>query len=1074
MEGGIAANIEAEPEALLAARLVEHAASESAGLIHIARSETRAARLHRAAIALAPDFHPVLLPAWDCLPYDRISPSREVMGLRMAAVHRLAERARAPVLAIASVDAAMQRLPPPSSWTSITLRAGEKLDVEAVAHELKRLGYALEEDVADQPGEAAIRGAVLDVFPAASPVPYRVEHAEGRIAEIRAYDPLTQRSRESVAELSLGPASELAPPTDEDSAHAPGSEHRLAAVTPGLVSLFDLLPDALLVLDPEVAALRAQRLDDLREAFDGVMALGGRNGRTVSPPAELHLDDAAWQEIERTRGVIRLEPAPDEPAGALPRLSLASLPGFLREQIAAGMRVGIAGPSGPRRAVLRAVGRRLGTEPMQVAGWLALRDAPPGTVGLLAGAVDAGFVGEDAVLIAPADVLGSAVQSRPAQALGAFAATLAPGDAVIHVDHGMGALRGIETIEQADCLRLAYHGDTTLLVPADEIGRVWRYGAEAGSVSLDRLNSENWAKRRAEIERDIAATAARLVGLVRARELATAPVMRAKRDAYDRFAARFPFTPTLDQEDAIEAVRHDLASGRPMDRLICGDVGYGKTEIALRAAAIAIMAGYQVALAAPTTVLARQHLITFRRRFAALGVRIAGLSRLTSAADARQTRAGLADGSIGLVIGTHALTGKGVRFNKLGLLIVDEEQRFGVRQKRALRRLGEGVHGLTLTATPIPRTLQAALAGLQQLSVLTTPPARRQPVRTIRMEFDPVVVGQALQREARRGGQSFVVCPRIEDIAPMREQLAKLVPQLDIVEVHGGMPAEAMDEAMVRFAEGDGDVLLATNIVEAGLDVPRANTMLIWRPDRFGLAQLHQLRGRVGRSRLRGTVYLLTEPGAALTPTADKRLDALVGHDRLGAGFAISARDLDFRGAGDLLGEDQAGHVKLIGVDLYRHMLRRALAIAAGGAPEQEWTPDITLDLPAFVPTEYVQDAALRVELHARLAGAVRSGDPAALELLEDEIEDRFGPLPAPAEGLLVLGRLSIACRALGVARLDVGPDAAAARLRKPTAGTPPQPLERRGDRLVLARPSREAAERIAVAEDLLDLLDRR
>ncbi|MBN9561689.1 MAG: DEAD/DEAH box helicase [Alphaproteobacteria bacterium] len=1071
MEGGITANIEAEPEGLLAARLIEHAASGSAGVIHIARSETRAARLHRAASALAPEPRPIPLPAWDCLPYDRISPSREVMGLRMAAMHRLARRNGAPVLAIASIDAAMQRLPPPSAWASITLRAGERLDPEHVARVLERLGYALEE-VADQPGEAAIRGAVLDVFPAASPVPYRVEHAEGRVTEIRAYDPLTQRSRDTVAELRLGPASEL-PPPDGEGPHPPGMEHALAAVTPGLVSLFDLLPDALLVLDPEVETLRAQRLDDLREAFESVTALGGRNGRPVSPPADLHLDDAAWQEVERTHRVIRLDPAPDEPAGTLPRLSLATLPGFLRERIAAGMRVGIAGPSGPRRAMLRAIGRRLGAEPVPIPGWLALREAPPGTVGLLAGALDAGFMGDDALLIAPADVLGSAAVGRPEQALAVFAPTLSPGDAVIHVDHGMGALRGIETIEQADCLRLAYQGDTSLLVPADEIGRVWRYGAEASSVSLDRLNSESWAKRRAEIEQDIAATAVRLVGLVKAREQATAPVMRARRDAYDRFAARFPFSPTPDQESAIEAVRHDLASGHPMDRLICGDVGYGKTEIALRAAAIAVMAGYQVALAAPTTVLVRQHLITFRRRFAGLGVRVASLSRLTPAAEARETRAGLADGSIGLVIGTQALAGKGVRFKRLGLLIVDEEQRFGVRQKRALRRLGDGVHTLTLTATPIPRTLQGALAGLQQLSVLATPPARRQPVRTIRMEFDPVVVAQALQREARRGGQSFVVCPRIEDIAPMREQLAKLVPQLAIVEVHGEMPPEAMDEAMVRFAEGDGDVLLATNIVEAGLDVPRANTMLIWHPDRFGLAQLHQLRGRVGRSRLRGTVYLLTEPGAVLTPAADKRLDALVGYDRLGAGFAISARDLDLRGAGDLLGEDQAGHVKLIGVDLYRHMLRRALALAAGERPEQEWTPDITLDLPAFVPLEYVQDAALRVELHARLAEAVRGDDATALELLEDEIDDRFGPLPEPVQGLLVLGRLSVACRALGIARLDAGPDAAAVTLRKPTRGKPAPPLEQRGDRLVLPRPSHDAAERVAVAEELLDLLDR-
>ncbi len=406
------------------------------------------------------------------------------------------------------------------------------------------------------------------------------------------------------------------------------------------------------------------------------------------------------------------------------------------------------------------------------------------------------------------------------------------------------------------------------------------------------------------------------------------------------------------------------------------------------------------------------------------------------------------------------------------MLIVDEEQRFGVRQKTALRALRDGMHVLTLTATPIPRTLQAALAGLQQLSVLTTPPARRQPVRTVRLEFDPITVTQALRREARRGGQSFVVCPRIEDLAPMRDRLAGLVPELELVLVHGAMTPDAMDEAMVRFADGRGDVLLSTNIVEAGLDVPRANTMLIWHADRFGLAQLHQLRGRVGRGRVRGAVYLLTEPAVELAPDTARRLDALVSLDRLGAGFAISARDLDLRGAGDLLGEDQAGHVKLIGVDLYRHMLRSALRTARGEPPEEDWTPEITLDLPAFLPADYVHDATLRVGLHARLAEAVRSGDAAAIDRIEEEIADRFGPLPDPVYGLLAVGRLQAACRGLGIASLDAGPEGAAVALRGELPETPPAPLERRGERLVLVQPSRTPAERIAVAEDLLDFLE--
>jgi transcription-repair coupling factor (superfamily II helicase) len=428
---------------------------------------------------------------------------------------------------------------------------------------------------------------------------------------------------------------------------------------------------------------------------------------------------------------------------------------------------------------------------------------------------------------------------------------------------------------------------------------------------------------------------------------------------------------------------------------------------------------------------------------------------------------------VGIAIGTQALAGKGVRFAKLGLLIIDEEQRFGVRQKATLRQLREGVHVLTLTATPIPRTLQSALAGLQELSVIATPPARRQPVRSFRVPFDPVVVSQALQRERRRGGQSFVVCPRVEDIAPMRARLAQAAPGLELIEAHGGMKPEALDDAMVRFADGEGDVLLATNIVEAGLDVPRANTMLIWRPDRFGLAQLHQLRGRVGRGRARGVVYLLTDPETKLTDTAAKRLDALESQDRLGAGFAISARDLDLRGAGDLLGEDQAGHVKLIGLELYQYLLRRAVGVARGEPPPEDWTPELRLDLPAYLPAEYISDEATRVELHDRLGRALRSGDAGTIGFLEDEIEDRFGPLPDPVRHLIALTHLRAMCRRLGVARLDTGPAGAAATLRQPLRAEPPAPFQCRGERLVLPRESRDAAGKLAAAEALLGLIEK-
>jgi len=556
----------------------------------------------------------------------------------------------------------------------------------------------------------------------------------------------------------------------------------------------------------------------------------------------------------------------------------------------------------------------------------------------------------------------------------------------------------------------------------------------------------------------------------------TAPKLTPQHQAYERFAARFPFAETPDQGRAIADTLVDLASGRPMDRLVCGDVGFGKTEVALRAAAAAALAGKQVAIVAPTTVLVRQHLHTFRRRFAGLGVEVAGLSRLVSPAEAKRVKAGLADGGIQVVVGTHALAAKGVRFRDLGLVVIDEEQRFGAAHKAKLRDLAQGLHVLTLTATPIPRTLQAALVGLQDLSVIATPPTQRRPIRTFLTPFDPVTVREALVRERRRGGQSFVVCPRVEDIEPLGKRLSELVPELQVMAAHGKMPADEIDDAMVRFAEGEGDVLLATNIIESGLDVPRANTMLVWRADRFGLSQLHQLRGRVGRGRARGVAYLLTDPDQEIAPATAKRLQTLEALDRLGAGFAISARDLDLRGAGDLLGEEQAGHVKLIGLGLYQHLLERALRAARGEAVE-DWTPELNLGPGGLIPEDYVPEPEVRINLYARLARTETARD---VDALRDEIEDRFGPPPDALDQLIALARLRTLCRGLGVARIDAGPKAIALTFRDGVAErlVAAGALEPFGDgliwrdgRLIVSQPSETDAERQRLTTDLLERL---
>ena len=677
-------------------------------------------------------------------------------------------------------------------------------------------------------------------------------------------------------------------------------------------------------------------------------------------------------------------------------------------------------------------GTQAAERPRPVSGWEEILGAAPGAVLLLRADFDAGFVrAEDAVaVIAASDLLGSRAGHRMPMELtrGALEAgsesALRIGDAVIHIEHGIGRLRGIESvattgIAEQEALRIEYAGGAVLIVPVGEIEQVWRYGAESEAVSLDRLDGEGWKKRRAQVEDDIAETARGLRRLMREREAREAPKLNPPSRRYERFVAGFPFVPTVDQARAVSDILEDLKSGHPMDRLVCGDVGFGKTEVALRAAAAAVFGGCQVALVAPTTVLVRQHLNTFRRRFAPFGTRIAGLSRLVTPAEAREVKQGLADGSIDIVIGTHAVAGKGVGFDRLGLLIIDEEQRFGTGIKEKLRGFADGVHVLTLSATPIPRTLQGAILGLHALSLLETPPARRLPVQTVLAPFDPGLVRQALAAEKRRRGQSFVVVPRIEDIEPIAGRLRELLPELDLKIVHGKMPAAEIDEVMVAFADGAGDLLLATDIIESGLDLPRANTILIWRPDRFGAAQLHQLRGRVGRGRRRGLAWLLTDPDETLAPATEKRLRLLTEHNRLGAGFAISRRDMDMRGAGELLGEKQAGHVRLIGVDLYRHLLDRALEAVGGEALPPDRPVEVSLGSSGSIPADYVSDPEIRLNLYARLA---RLRDPAGIEDFAGEIEDRFGAPPDAVRNLLDAARIRVMARRAGAVRVDAGP----------------------------------------------------
>jgi transcription-repair coupling factor (superfamily II helicase) len=1017
-------------------------------VVFIARDEPTALEVAHALEGGVPDALVLLCPGSDALPGDNAPPSPANVGQRATALRRLraalSEKARRRIALVTTGEATARLYPPPGEFDAVPpiIRQGQDIELEAFSAQLSEIGYVADDRV-DEPGELAVRGQVIDIYPADAGEPYRIEVHDTRIASIRAYDPASQLTSGECETLELGRVSE--PELREP------------------VTLLDHLPGAAIAIQ--------QGADERRTRYLSLAADAARR-RPARATRDVCTEDL-WQAATASRGTLELAAELGErpPRFVEQRSPQRAFTKAAREAMAAGERVLLLGTARDLRFLSRRVPRSLGSEPLQVQSWDEAVRSPPGSLLMLQMPLQRGFRYPGVLAVAAADLLGSRAQRDGDDAAASTAQVFAlgelrTGDVVVHEEHGICVVDGLEELsaEAGDAIVLRFAGGARRMVPVLEAGRIWRYGADEDAVTLDKLDGSSWEKRRVAVGEAVANTARQLVALAAERLEREAPVLEPKAAAYERFAAGFPFTETADQARAIATVRDDLLSGKPMDRLVVGDVGYGKTEVALRAAAMAALSGRQVALAAPTTVLARQHLETFKERFEGLGVEVAGLSRFTSAAEKKRVVAGLKDGSIRVVVGTGAVGGKAVAYADLALVIIDEEQKFGAADKSRLRELGAG-HVLTLSATPIPRTLQSALVGLQQLSVIATPPARRQPIRTSVGTFDPQTARTALLRERSRGGQSFVVVPQVADIAPMAEQIAKLAPELRLLQAHGKMAAAEIDEAMVAFAGGDGDVLLATNIIESGLDVPRANTMLVWRADRFGLSQLHQLRGRVGRGARRGQIYLLTDPKTEIAPQTLSRLNTLQAFDRLGAGFAISARDLDMRGAGDLLSEEQTGHMKLIGVDLYQHLLGAALRVARG-QPVEDWTPTLNFEVGGRLDPQWIPEEDVRVGLYVRLA---RISDLASLENFEDELVDRFGELPDQARQLLALARLRVLAREAQIEKIDAGPAAIAFTPRAGCTGDAEAcGLERSNGRLLMRKAIQEPFERLVAAETVL------
>lgn len=1068
-------------------------------LVHVALDDSRVAVLTELLAFFAPDVRVLEFPAWDCLPYDRVSPNNEIVARRVAALSGLMaweqEKQRYPRILLTTVGAITQRVMPKSALANAALVAtkGGRLYVQQLQGFLSANGY-MRTDTVREAGEFAIRGGIVDLFPPGYQEPLRIDLFGDEIESIRSFDPATQRTEKKLERFELHPAAEFS--LNEEAIHRFRSRYRelfgvvraddplYAAVSEGrryngmdhwlplfydsMDTLLDYAPGAEVTLDPQTPQSIAERQAHIADFYQARKTLEQAAGKKKKdsdvslsgtvyhplPAGMLYLTDGEVDKFsERALELSTFSPPDPEQEKIAARKGrdfgdiraqpkgdvFAALNEYISAHRMDGRKIMIAAYSEGSRDRLGGMMQHAGFgNIVPVDDAEGLKRLQKHQTGMAILGLEHGFIAPDLLVLTEQDILGDRLARRQKKRKTADnflteVSSLTPGDLVVHIDHGIGRFIGLETLEVGkilhDCLKLEYAGNDKLYVPVENIEVLSRFGSDEGVVHLDKLGGAGWQARKAKAKADLMKMADGLLQIAAARQLQKGETLEVGPEVYNEFVARFPYQETDDQLRAIGDVVSDLTKGQPMDRLVCGDVGFGKTEVALRAAYVAAMNGTQVAVVVPTTLLARQHYQNFVKRFAGMGLRVDQLSRMVTAKDAERTKQGLADGSVNIVVGTHALLGKGVKFSHLGLVVVDEEQRFGVKQKEKLKELKHNVHVLTLTATPIPRTLQMALTGVRDMSVIATAPVDRLAIRTFVLPFDPVVIREAILREHHRGGQSFYVCPRIKDIEEVAETLKELVPEVRIITAHGQMSAQDLEDRMTAFYDGQYNVLLATNIIENGIDIPTANTMIIHRADLFGLSQLYQIRGRIGRSKLRAYAYLTYEPRKVLTEQAQKRLEVMETLDTLGAGFQLASHDMDIRGAGNLLGEEQSGHIREIGVELYQQMLEEAVAAARHGMDftggdiiADHWSPNINLGTSVLIPDYYVEDLNVRMSLYRRLSELETKND---IESFAAELIDRFGPIPEEVENLMQIVEIKQLCKAAGVDRVEAGPKGA-------------------------------------------------
>ena len=1076
-------NLSGAPDGFDANILSNFITEKQKSIIFVARDDKRLDLMRKSLWFFSPNIPILDFPSWDCLPYDRVSPNADVSSARMATLAALSSGFEAPIVLLTTLNAITQYIPNRTivSNNSFVAIVGRTINVKELRAYFSKMGF-VQTPTVTEPGDYAIRGGIIDVFPPGESGPVRMDLFGDELESARRFDPVTQRTVENLDRIEFAPVSEVIlddvsinrfrnnyrkefgsaglddPLYEAISAGRKhqGYEHWAPYFHDGMETIFDHLPNAVIFMDENIERIHTSRWDGINDQYEARLeALNSKNRlETVYKPIKPELfyvspDDLFDLLNNREQRKLIVLPQPTGPNSLDMRARIGRNFAPERQNEELGLfeefakhiiekrkttSVIIASMSLGARERLYGLLQDQGLSGMvNIKTWKDINQAI-GSISLAVWHLEHGFEAPGLTIISEQDVLGELIirktnKKRRAKDFLTEASSLSVGDLVVHVDHGVGRYRGLETVKAAgaphDCLLLEYANNDRLYLPVENVELLSRYGHETGL--LDRLGGSAWQAKKAKLKERIREMADKLLRIAAERSLRKSEILEVSPDKWNAFCARFPYVETDDQLNAIEDVVSDMSSGKPMDRLICGDVGFGKTEVALRAAFIAASAGTQAAIIAPTTLLARQHFKSFEERFRGTGIRVKQLSRFVTTSQMKKNREALRDGAVEIIIGTHALLAKDIKFANLGLLIIDEEQKFGVGHKERLKQLRSDIHVLTLTATPIPRTLQLSLSGVRELSVIGTPPIDRLAIRTYVSEFDTVTLREALLREHYRGGQSFFVVPRISDLPEIEAFIEEQVPEINHVVAHGQMPAGELDERMNAFYDGKFGILVATTIVESGLDIPTANTIIIHRADMFGLSQLYQIRGRVGRSKTRAYAYLTTKPRQKLTHAAIKRLRVLGSLDSLGAGFMLASQDLDIRGAGNILGEEQSGNVREVGYELYQEMLEDAIAKIKSGqmeglTDEGSWSPQINLGVPVLIPETYVQDLDVRLGLYRRLSALAKKIE---LEAFAAELIDRFGKLPAEVDMLLRVVRIKGMCRAAGIAKLDSGPKGA-------------------------------------------------